>query len=362
MDSDVYSEIGDRLPRPIVGPGWADEVGHVRVGPEWRLTDVGGRADRLFDQSTEALRGRPLLDVLPDDVRPLFESAFEKVTSTGGPVAFTEYLPPIGERWTVLTVPCDEGVVARFCDPGAPPAVASRPADSGLEAFGDVLSHDLATPLATLEGRLELARATGEEGHIDGAVDALRQVRTLVDGMAETLKTGRVAVDPAPVDVEMLTRGVWASLETGSATLRFEGPEAVRADEPALSRLLQNLLRNATEHGSTGSRTSPDAATEHGSTDEHTSPGDGPECGTRGTVVVVGTLEDGFYVADDGPGIDVDDRDRVFAPGYSTRHSAGGFGLFSVRQVVHAHGWSIDVTDSEAGGARFEIRGVERVR
>ena len=33
-----------------------------------------------------------------------------------------------------------------------------------------------------------------------------------------------------------------------------------------------------------------------------------------------------------------------------------GFGLAIVRQIVEAHDWSITVTDSESGGARFEIQ------
>ena len=36
-----------------------------------------------------------------------------------------------------------------------------------------------------------------------------------------------------------------------------------------------------------------------------------------------------------------------------------GFGLAIVREIVETHGWGIRVTDSETGGARFEITGVE---
>ncbi|QSG10382.1 hypothetical protein [Halapricum desulfuricans] len=49
------------------------------------------------------------------------------------------------------------------------------------------------------------------------------------------------------------------------------------------------------------------------------------------------------YVADDGGGIEPNARERVFEMGYS-----------------QAHGRSVSVTDSEAGGARFEFDGVER--
>jgi len=76
-------------------------------------------------------------------------------------------------------------------------------------------------------------------------------------------------------------------------------------------------------------------------------------------VVTVGRIDDGFYVEDDGPGIPADEREAVFAGGYSTAAEGIGFGLRIVEQVVDAHGWEIRVAGGSAGGARFEITGVE---
>jgi signal transduction histidine kinase len=70
-------------------------------------------------------------------------------------------------------------------------------------------------------------------------------------------------------------------------------------------------------------------------------------------------LDDGFYVADDGPGIPPDDHEEVFTTGYTTAVEGTGFGLRIVEQVAEAHGWDVDVTDGSAGGARFEITTVE---
>jgi signal transduction histidine kinase len=75
--------------------------------------------------------------------------------------------------------------------------------------------------------------------------------------------------------------------------------------------------------------------------------------------VEVGALQRGFYVADDGTGVPPDED--VFAPGVSTDPDGTGMGLASVRQIVRAHDWEIDVTDSESGGARFEVTGIETV-
>ena len=78
--------------------------------------------------------------------------------------------------------------------------------------------------------------------------------------------------------------------------------------------------------------------------------------------LTVGAIDDrGFYVADDGPGIPDDERGQIFETGYSTAGSGAGIGLAIVKRIVDAHDWEITVTDSEAGGARFEITAVETV-
>ena len=97
-----------------------------------------------------------------------------------------------------------------------------------------------------------------------------------------------------------------------------------------LEQLLENLFRNAVDHAG------------------------------EDVTVTVGDLDDEFYVADDGPGISDDERDRVFEDGYSTVEEGAGLGLAIVAGIAEAHGWSVTVTESEDGGARFEVTGVER--
>ena len=77
--------------------------------------------------------------------------------------------------------------------------------------------------------------------------------------------------------------------------------------------------------------------------------------------VTVGDLEDGsgFYVADDGVGVPRADRERVFESGFSTSEMRTGVGLSIAREGAEVHGREISVTESEAGGARFEIEGVD---
>ena len=75
--------------------------------------------------------------------------------------------------------------------------------------------------------------------------------------------------------------------------------------------------------------------------------------------VTVGGVADGVFVEDDGPGIDPENRQRVFESGYSTAEDGTGFGLSIVKTVAEAHGWRVRATESNNGGARFEVRANE---
>ncbi|WP_229770487.1 HAMP domain-containing sensor histidine kinase [Halorhabdus sp. CBA1104] len=119
---------------------------------------------------------------------------------------------------------------------------------------------------------------------------------------------------------------------------------SVTADRNRLRQLLENLIRNAIEHGA-------DPA--------GTVARDGDD--TPAVTVRIGPLDGGFYVEDDGPGIPPGEREAVFETSYSTQDNGTGFGLSIARRVAEAHGWAIRVTESQAGGARFEITGVEFV-
>jgi signal transduction histidine kinase len=60
-------------------------------------------------------------------------------------------------------------------------------------------------------------------------------------------------------------------------------------------------------------------------------------------------------VADSGPGVPIELRSRVFEPFFTTRAEGIGLGLAIARQIVEAHGGSIEVGQSDSGGARFSV-------
>ncbi|MGZ0746971.1 sensor histidine kinase [Haloparvum sp. AD34] len=200
-----------------------------------------------------------------------------------------------------------------------------------LAEFADVVSHDLRNPLNVLTGHLELARETGDPEHFDRCEAAIERMETLIDDLLTLAREGEAIGEVEPVDLETLVERCLETTDVEDATVEVEGTLQFQADPDRVRQLIENLLRNAVEHA-------------------------GPDVAVR-----IGPLPDGsgFYVADDGPGVPEADRDQVFEAGYSTAEEGTGFGLSIVREVARAHGWSVDVTDSDSGGAQFEITGVE---
>lgn len=216
-----------------------------------------------------------------------------------------------------------------------------------LDRFASVVSHDLRNPLLVAASRLDLAQETGESGHIDDALTAIERGQSLIEDVLVLSRQGDVVGEIEPVDLAGLVDVCWQTVGTDAATRTVATDRTIRADRSRVQQLLENLIRNAVEHGSTSS--------------DSQARQDAVEQADPTVEITVGDLEDGFYVADDGPGIPSKIRDEAFTPGATTTADGSGFGLAIVEEIVTAHGWDIRITDSECGGARFEITGVESV-
>jgi len=214
-------------------------------------------------------------------------------------------------------------------------AEVSRERDR-LEEFASLVSHDLRSPLNVAAGNLEIVTDRLAEESIDaaelGAVKrSLDRMDALIEDLLALARQGAGIDETEPVALSDLAAECWTTVDTESATLSVETETAVAADRSRLRQALENLFGNAVEH------VGPDVA------------------------VAIGALDggDGFYVADDGPGIDPDRRDEVFEAGMTTDPEGTGFGLKIVAEVAEAHGWTVALVESEGGGARFEFRGVD---
>ncbi|EMA18823.1 PAS domain S-box protein [Haloarcula argentinensis] len=231
-----------------------------------------------------------------------------------------------------------------------------------LDSFASVVSHDLQGPLTVAQGHLELAQQDVTNDHLDSIDAAHERMQTLIDDILTLARDGRAATTTEPVTLQTAATACWETIETENATLEADTDSVVLADPRRLQRLLENLFRNCVAHGSDPPLSQIQGeSVEHGSSSGPVQSDEADESDARVTVTV-GDVDDasGFYVADDGPGIPEDERDTVFEAGYSTASEGTGFGLAIVADIAAVHGWDVSVTDSESGGARFEITGVDK--
>lgn len=202
-----------------------------------------------------------------------------------------------------------------------------------LDQFAATVSHDLRNPLNVASGYFNLL-ATDLESTNEQFDESIEEIRTAHERMNEIIedaitiaREGTAVIAPEPVDLETAVEAAWRSITAPEAAVRVQITGTVAADRDRLVRLLENALRNAVEHGG------------------------------ENVTVRIGMLatERGFYVEDDGSGIDPEIRTDVFDQGETTAEDGSGLGLAIVRTIADAHGWSIRVTEGTAGGARFEF-------
>jgi len=224
-----------------------------------------------------------------------------------------------------------------------------------LEQFASFVSHDLRNPINIAQGYLDRAVETGDETALEEVEDALSRMDHLVEDLLTTVRRGEESTEW--IEFRAFVQRIWTATETEHTSLEVEIPEdtTIAAVPGQFRQLLDNLFRNADEHASTSppSHTREDAD-EHASTSPPShAREDADEHASEDVTVTVGLTEDGFYLADDGPGIGPELRESVFEFGHS--EDGTGIGLTITREIAAAHGWDVEITESEDGGARFEF-------
>ncbi|TMQ02943.1 MAG: hypothetical protein E6J91_49175 [Deltaproteobacteria bacterium] len=182
------------------------------------------------------------------------------------------------------------------------------------------------TPLTEVGEALE-TMARRSEGLLHFVQNHRRLTRRL-EAKTEVVSLGRVfARLQRLLATELATRHIELTLSVEPETLE------VAADTELLDQALINLMRNAMDAVR-------DEAAARISLSAHQEPG--------AHVVIT--------VADNGPGIPPEQRDKVFVPFFTTKRQGSGVGLTLVRQIATVHGATVNISDSPGGGARVRIR------
>ena len=207
-----------------------------------------------------------------------------------------------------------------------------------LQAFRDTarqVAHEMRGPLTSARlavGQLSPLVVASEKGSV--ALEVLQDETRRLEQLAQEFSDfGRLPEGPsAPIDVREMLEGVISStVPVGCPVQSKISPDLtiIGHFEP-MRRAIQNLLRNAVE----------------------VSESDGVE-------VLAERREDdaGAFVrieiADHGPGVPLEMRDKIFEPYFTTKELGTGLGMAIVQQTVNAHGGSVSISETDGGGANF---------
>ena len=201
------------------------------------------------------------------------------------------------------------------------------------------LAHEIRNPIAAMRLKAENALASSDTSRKDTSLEAILQQIARLDALLRDLLEMTQARDPKFADVELpsflqltveahreLAAGKGLTLEIGTLELHNPLP---RFDSSQMQRALDNLILNAIQNTP-----------------------------ASGSVVIEAFPDDGnllLRVADTGPGVSDEIRDRLFEPFATARSDGTGLGLAIVREIARNHRWGRALSVTTGGGATFEI-------
>jgi PAS domain S-box-containing protein len=207
-----------------------------------------------------------------------------------------------------------------------------------LGELAAIIAHEVKNPLAGVRGAIEVIGGRLPSGAADAAI--VREILGRIDALDDLMRELLVFARPPrprvmPVEVAPLVAAT-AGLLGADPTLREVRVEIdgsvppIQADPEMLKIVFQNLLVNAA-HAMRGS----------------------------GRIAVHVEARDGcchVTFADDGPGIPVEFREKVFTAFFSTKSRGSGLGLPTAKRLVEAHSGQIRIDCPPAGGTIVTVQ------
>ena len=208
------------------------------------------------------------------------------------------------------------------------------------------VAHEIKNPLTPIQlnaeriiKNLKRAEPGGSDVIDQGAriiIQEAQTIKSLVDEFSDFARLPKINLQPASVhdiigQVVTMFRGIFADVQF-DMVLSPDVPASLQLDPEQMKRVFINLIDNAI-----------DAMNKKGKIFIHT-----------------------FYdreanqvrieVSDTGPGILIEDKDKLFLPHFSTKKKGTGLGLAIVSQIIKEHNGAVQVHNNRPGGAKFTLQ------
>ena len=313
-----------------------DVIGVVSPSGKWSY--LSPSVERVLGYEAEELIGEVGFDyVHPDDVEEAMME-FSRTLEDSEIVGQSEFRykhPERGWVWTsnrarnMIDDPHIQGLIVytREITERKQKEQALEREKTKLEGFTNTLSHDIRSPLAVARENLKLIEEEfdGETEPVGNVEAALGRIESIVNRTLVSADGVDIREEFEPVSLSKTVEQSWEMVETEAAALELGADVQFNAHRDSLQQLLENFISNAIRHG-----------------DESL------------TVRIGATGDDGFYIEDDGYSIAEEERNDGSKRDYST----GSEDLAIAKEICDAHGWELRITESDDGGARFEITDV----
>jgi len=321
------------------------------LNEQLKFVTVSESCEQRWRLSQNELIGRSLLTLVPESTKVQIRTQFERIADSETANGKFETTMALGQQstrslaWSVRWSSSDKLFFALARD-----VTARKELEAIKQRFVSIVSHDLRTPLSSLNSSLSLM-IDGKKGPVnektykilDNMKQSVHLLRALADDILELQKldSGTFALNLENVRAYNICAAAIDHLQgmAAQAGITIRPPEQdaeILADERRLVQVLNNLLSNAIKYSKRGST-------------------------VRVDVAVLGTDVE-ISVTDQGAGIKKEQIELIFqkfVQGESRTDFAmksTGIGLAVVKTVVEAHGGTVGCSSEPGKGSRFWLR------
>lgn len=204
------------------------------------------------------------------------------------------------------------------------------------EFLYSLLRHDLKNKISVAQGYQQLLQdmdpTEEQRKYIDQTSKALEEGSKLIEKVRTLSKVGEAKLEDVSLDSiinDVIGEKKPKATEKG-IDIEYNGIECKVQADPLLERIFSNLIENSIKH-------------------------------SKGNLIRIQVQENEeeaiITVEDDGKGIPDENKEKIFEEGFKSGDAAGtGLGLHLVKRITESYGGSIEVKDSELGGAKFITR------